>query len=174
MSNDTTGHPLANFLNGTLSEYDFGVLEHGFVPHGRDYRFVIQDSLCHDPGTYELTFTHVVDLKYETRVGEKVWQISWRDEFTDYAKWKASGEPDGYVFGTDWSLAYPGIRILLASPEAEDWSKRLERPMYSASIETERFCISLVFSEARHRKLSDEAGVVRKVLIPLSAADETP
>ena len=174
MSNDTTGHPLANFLNGTLSEYDFGVLEHGFVPHGRDYRFVIQDSLCRDPGTYELTFTHVVDLKYETRVGEKVWQISWTDEFTDYARWKASGEPDGYVFGTDWSLGYPGIRILLASPEAQDWSKRLQRPMYSASIETDRFYISLVFSEAHHRKLSDETGAVRKVLIPLSAPDKTP
>lgn len=165
MSSDNgTENPLGKLLDGTLSEYDFGVLEHGFFPHGRDYRFVIQDSLCSDPGTYELTFTHVVDLKYETRVGEKVWQISWTDEFTDYAQWKSAGEPDGYVFGTDWSLAYPGIN---ADAEAQDWSKRLERPMFSASIETDRFYISLVFSEVRYRKLSDETGVVRKVIIPL-------
>jgi hypothetical protein len=162
-----TGHPLADLLNGTLSQCDFGVLEHGFVPHGRDYRFVIQDSLCKAPGTYELTFTHVVDLKYKTRVGEKVWQISWTDEFTDYAKWQASGEPEGYVFGTDWSLAYPGITTSLASPEAQDWSMRLQRPMFSANIDTDRFYISLVFSEVRHRKLSDETGVVRQAVIHL-------
>jgi len=167
MTDDATDNPLTVLLNGTLSEYDFGVMEHGFVSHGRDYRFVIQDSLCIDPGTYELTFTHVVDLKYETRIGEKVWQISWADEFTDYTRWKAAGEPDGYVFGTEWSLAYPGITKLPSSPEAEDWSKRLERPMYAASIETDRFCIALVFNQVRHRKLSNETGVVRKVLIPL-------
>jgi hypothetical protein len=160
-------NPLTELLKGALSEFDFGVLEHGFAPHGRDYRFLIQDSLCNDPGTYELIFTHVVGLKYETRVGEKIWSMSWADEFTDYARWKASGEPEGYVFGTDWSVAYPGISILLASPETQDWSNRLQRPMYSASVETDRFCISLVFSEARHRKVSDEVGVVRQVLIPL-------
>ena len=160
-------NPLTKLLKGALSEYDFAVLEHGFAPHGRDYRFLIQDSLCNDPGTYELIFTHVVDLKYETRVAETVWSISWADEFTDYAKWKASGEPQGYAFGTDCSLAYPGISISLNSPEAQDWSNRLQRSMYSASVETDRFYISLIFSEARHRKVSDEVGIVRRVLIPL-------
>jgi hypothetical protein len=168
MSENTSEHPLQKLLDGTLSEYDFGVLEHGFAPHGRDYRFLVQDSLCKDPGTYELIFTHVVELKYETRVAEKVWPASWGDEFTDYARWTASGEPEGYVFGTDWSLAYPGISILFGSPEAQDWSRRLQRPMYSASVTTDRFCISLVFSEARHRKLSEEVGVVRQVVIHLS------
>ncbi len=172
MSDDATENPLTKLLKGALSKYDFGVLEHGFAPHGRDYRFLIQDSLCNDPGTYELTFTHVVDLKYETRVAERDWPISWGDEFTDYARWKASGEPEGYVFGTDWSLAYPGINILLASPEAQDWTKRLKRPMYSASVETDRFHISLVFGEVDHRKLSDEIGVARKVVIPLSGSDK--
>jgi hypothetical protein len=113
-------NPLTKLMKGTLSEYDFGVLEHGFAPHGRDYRFLIQDSLCSDPGTYELIFTHVVNLKYETRVSEKIWPISWADEFTDYARWKASGEPEGYVFGTDWSVAYPGISILPESTGAQD------------------------------------------------------
>ena len=173
MSDDATENPLSELLKGALSEYDFAILEHGFAPHGRDYRFLIQDSLCNVPGTYELTFTHVVSLKYETRVGENVWSISWADEFTDYAKWKALGESEGYVFGTNWSLAYPGISILPDSPEAQDWSKRLHRPMYSVSVETDRFCISLVFSEARHRELSGETGVVRKVLIPLSAPEKT-
>ena len=142
-------------------------MEHGFLAHGRDYRFVIQDSLCTNPGTYELIFTHVVDLNYETRVGDKVWSDSWGDEFTDYAKWMQCGEPEGYVFGTDWSLAYPGITILGSSPDAQDWSERLQRSMHSVKIETDRFSITLVFSEARHRKLSDQTGVVRQAVIHL-------
>lgn len=167
MSDNVTGNPISVLLNGTLADCDFGVMEHGFAPHGRDYRFVIQDGLCRDPGTYELIFTHVVDLHYKTRIGENSWQISWADEFTDFAAWEAAGEPEGYVFGTNWSLAYPGIKVPHASPEAEDWSKRLRRPMYSASIETDRFCISLIFSEVRHRKLSDETRVVRQSVIHL-------
>jgi hypothetical protein len=162
-------NPLSKLLNGSLSQCDFGVLEHGFAPHGRDYRFIIQDILCRDPGTYELTFTHVTALKYETRVGEKTWSISWGDEFTDFAKWQAAGEPEGYVFGTAWSLAWPGISNLHATSEAQDWSTRLQRPMHPFTIETDRFCITLVFSEARHRKLSDETGVVRQAVIPMSA-----
>ena len=168
MADDMTGNPLSELLKGALSEYDFGVLEHGFAPHGRDYRFVIQDSLCTAPGTYELVFTHVVDLKYETRVGDSVWQTSWADEFTDYAKWQASGEPEGYVFGTDWSLAYPGITILVSSPEAQRWSERLHRPMYAAMIETDRFSISLIYSTVGHRKVSDQSDLVRRVVIPLT------
>jgi hypothetical protein len=41
-----------------------------------------------------------------------------------------------------------------------------------SSIETDRFFISLVFSKVRHRKLSAETEVVRRVLIPLSPPDE--
>jgi hypothetical protein len=167
MSKKSAIHPLGDLLDGTLSAYDFGVMEHGFAPHGRDYKFVIQDSLCGDPGTYELIFTHVVELKYTTRVGDAIWGTSWADEFTDYSKWQASGEPEGYVFGTDWSLAYPGIKIPASSPEAQGWSERLQRQMYSASIETDRFCITLTFNEVRHRKLSDETGTVRQPVIHL-------
>lgn len=61
-----------------------------------------------DPGAHELTFTHCVRLEYETRVRDDVWSRSWSDEFVDYQAWLDAGEPDGYVWGTDWSSAYPG------------------------------------------------------------------
>ncbi len=67
--------------------------------------------MCSEPGTFDLTFTHVVDLKYESRVGDDIWVKSWEDEFTDYAQWLAAGEREGYVFGAGWSLAYPGITV---------------------------------------------------------------
>jgi hypothetical protein len=169
VADNATDNPLRKLLDdAALSRCDFGVLEHGFVPHGRDYRFLIQDSLCIEPGTYELLFTHVVELKYETRVVARVWQSSWTDEFTNYATWQAAGEPEGYVFGTDWSLAYPGVTIPDSSPVARDWSERLQHPIYSAVVETDLFCILLLFSGVRHRKISDQTDVVRLVVTPLS------
>ena len=76
MPDNNTKNPLTNLLDGTLSGYDFAVLEHGFAPHGRDYKFLIEDSLCKVPGTYDLTFTHVVDLKYKTRIVDSSWHVS--------------------------------------------------------------------------------------------------
>jgi hypothetical protein len=67
-------------------------------------------------------------------------------------------------FPLDFYLSWMSPKL---PPEAQDWSNRLQRPMHSASIETDRFCISLVFSETRHRKVSDGVGIVRQVLIPL-------
>jgi hypothetical protein len=155
-----------------LSECDFGVMEHGFLPHGRDYRFLIEDSLCSDPGTYELIFTHVVDLRYETRIGDTTWQHSWTDEFTDYAKWTQAGAPDGYVFGTEWSLAYPGLSVSPSSPEAVKWSHRLQRPMFLATVKTDKFSIALIFNSVQHKKLSTATGTVKQVIMPLQASEK--
>lgn len=38
---------------------------------------------------------------------DEVWPRSWSDEFSDYQRWVSAKEPDGYVWGTNWSLAYP-------------------------------------------------------------------
>ncbi|RRA50350.1 hypothetical protein [Acidipila sp. EB88] len=159
-------HPLANLLKkGTLASFDFAITEHGFTANGRDYRFLIQDTMCIEPGTYELTFTHVVHLMYETRIDETSWRSGWGDEFATTAAYKAAGEPDGYRFDIDWFLAYPGIETIVASPQAAEWSRRLQRPMYSASVETDRFWISMVFSGVHHRKTSDETGLMNQVVI---------
>src|SRR5688500_5261006 len=103
----TPDHPLKQILEEWLPEIDFCVLSHGLAAHGRDYVLALQSA-----GTYELTLTHVVEMHYETRVRDDVWPRSWDDSFTDYATWQAAGEPDGYVWGTGWSLAFPGLHIL--------------------------------------------------------------
>jgi hypothetical protein len=160
-------NPLAEALADWLPEIDFGVMRHGFAPHGRDYSFVVEVGGAERGATYELTFTHVVQLKYETRVHDQVWPTSWNDVLLDYAAWEAAGHPDGYVWGTNWSLAYPGVSAPDSDVEAEAWSKRLGQPMFAASIETDRFLIDLVFHGVRSRKLTDEGGTVRQVLNPL-------
>jgi hypothetical protein len=157
-------NPLKTAIHDWLPEYDFGVMSHGFAPHGRDYVFIVQIGRG---GTHELIFTHVVEMHYETRVRDDVWPGSWDDVLTDYSAWEAAGAPDGYVWGSNWSLAFPGLVAADNDPLAAQWSKRMGRPMYAMTIETDRFRISLIFSGVRQRKLSDESPVVERVLFPL-------
>jgi hypothetical protein len=100
-------HPAEDLLSW-LPALDFAVLEHRIPAHGRDYAMLVQDCLGSDPGTHEVTFTHCVEFHYETRVRDDVWPVSWSDDFTDYERWMEAGEPQGYVWGTNWSNAYPG------------------------------------------------------------------
>ena len=159
-----TEHPLRKPMREWLPELDFGVMHHGFAPHGRDYVLILQAA-----GTYELTLTHVVELHYETRVQDDVWPASWDDRLTDYATWEASGKPEGYLWGTNWSLAYPGLETRDDDRLAARWSERLGKAMYTAAIETDRFKLSIVFHSATARKLSDDDSTIRKVLVPLPA-----
>ncbi len=123
-------HPLRKPMREWLPEIDFGVMRQGFAPHGRDYILIIQAA-----GTYELTLSHVVELHYETRVRDDVWpRIVGRR-----AMWEAAGNPGGYVWGTNWSLAYPGLDTPDDDATAPRWSERLGKPMYAMAVETDRF-----------------------------------
>lgn len=146
---------------------DVGVMSHGFAEHGRDYVFVLEDSISARPGGYRLTFTHVVELDYQTALSAETWLASWSDDFTDYQQWETAGEPDGYVFGTNWSLAYPGFDILDQDTAATSWTLKLGRPMFAASVTTDRFKLRIVFHGAHLEQISDEAPTVRQVIIPM-------
>jgi hypothetical protein len=159
-------HPLTR-IGEWMADCDFAVLAHGFSPHGRDYMLMIEDCLGRDPGRHELVFTHCVTLDYETRVRDDVWPVSWGDEFVDYQQWKAAGEPDGYVWGTEWSNAYPGFSIVPESSLASDWSRRIGHPFFEATLETDRFFLRIVFHDLRHRKVSGDTSTISQVTVPL-------
>lgn len=160
-------NPLAVTMDDWLGECDFGVMNHGFADHGRDYVFIIEENIGRDPGTHMLTFTHVVSLTYETLVKDEFWRKSWDDTFTDYQAYLEAGEPEGYVWGTGWSLAYPGVSAPDSTPDALRWSERLGHPMHEMSLETDRFRIGLIFHELRTKKLSPDAPTVSRAVIPL-------
>ncbi|WP_343518377.1 hypothetical protein [Sphingomonas sp.] len=82
-------------------------------------------------------------------MSDDTWQHSWRDELTDYERWEAAGEPGGYPFGTNWSLADPGFVFLNDDKEAAVWSARLRRDMFATMIETDRFKMKLIYHDAR-------------------------
>jgi len=159
-------HPLDELLEW-LPEVDFAVMGHRFADHGRDYIVLIEDGLTPNRGQHEVVFTHCVRADYETRVADKVWPNSWGDEFTEYGKWVSAGEPEGYVWGTNWSLAYPGIRAIPDSANAVEWRRRLGRPMFEATLETDRFFLRLIFHSIRSRKINDRFDTVSQGMVPL-------
>ena len=159
-------NPLDELLKW-LPEVDFAVLEHRFALHGRDYSVFIEDCLSSNPGQHEIVFTHCVRADCETRVMDNVWPNSWSDEFTDYERWSGAKEPDGYVWGTNWSLAYPGIRAVRDSVEAAEWSRRLGKQMYEATLETDRFFLRLIFHSLHSRKTSEKCETISRAIIPL-------
>jgi hypothetical protein len=159
-------HPLDELLKW-LPEVDFAVLEHRFAIHGRDYILLIEDGLSSNRGQHEITFTHCVLAEYETRVMDEVWPKSWGDEFTDYEVWTSAKEPEGYVWGTNWSLAYPGIRAIRDSANATEWSRRLGKQMFEATLETDRFRLRLIFHSIRVRKVSEKTATISQTITPL-------
>lgn len=161
-------HPLTPLLDW-LPDCDFGVMDHGFLPHGRDYSFLVETSMGKDPGRHRVQFTHVVELSCVTAVSDAVWKESWGEALVDYQAWQDAGEPDGYVWGTCWSLAWPGIRAIEPSATADAWALRLGQAMYEVEIETDRFRINLIFHGLRSRRVGDETSVVSSVIIPLAS-----
>jgi hypothetical protein len=144
-----------------LPEFDFAVLRHGFLDHGRDYELVVQ---IYGRGTDRIILTHVAVANYETAVAPEVWTKSWDDVFLDYDRAK---DLEGYVWGTNWSLAYPGLSFPEADPAVAKWSKLLGRQMYAALLETDRMRLTLVFADVKTERLSDETDLIRKVIIPM-------
>jgi hypothetical protein len=155
-------------LREGLPDCDFAVLRHAFAPYMRDYVVIAQigggGQLA---GTHECLFTHCVLATVETRVRDDVWPISWNDALTDYEAWLAAGEPEGYVWGTCWSLAYPGLNYVRESSVAAAWSARLGKAMHEVTLETDGYLLELVFHDVRFRLLSNDTSIVDRVVIPL-------
>lgn len=135
-------------------QVDFAVTQQGFLLHGRDYAIDIANCITGLPGRLQLVFTHCVRLDYETRVPDSAWPISWTEEFTDYEKWKSAGEPAGYVWGTNWSNAYPGLTVVENSAVANEWTTRIGREFFEITLETERFFLRIIFHDLNINELT--------------------
>lgn len=159
-----TIHPVSALTADWLPECDFAVLNHGFVAHGRDYQIIIQNGIGARPGTHRLTFTHVVRADCQTALSAEGWSISWADVFLDY---ELSKDMVGYIWGTNWSLAYPGITALIGDDEAEEWTRRIGHPMYATTLETDRFILRLIFHSVKAEMVADDTSLIRQAVHPL-------
>ena len=148
--------------------FDLPVLSHGFAPYQRDY--VIESEIggqSEHRGHYRFTFTHCAVANFTTTVRDDTWRLSWDDRFIDYTRWLEEGEPEGYIWGVNWSMAYPGPTYVMESPLAAEWSVRFGQPMHEAIIDTNAFRLQLVFHDLHVDRTGDEVSVYDKVTIPI-------
>jgi hypothetical protein len=161
---------LADLRERLAQLFDLPILRHGIAPYQRDY--LIETEIGGDSdrrGRYLFTFTHCVLANLSTTVRDDPWRASWDDLFIDYAAWKRAGEPDGFIWGTNWSMAYPGPHYVENSQLAEGWASRLGHPMHEAFIETEAFKLQLVFHDLRTQRTGDEVSVYDRVTFPIGS-----
>ncbi|HEX7555638.1 MAG TPA: hypothetical protein VF338_03360 [Leptolinea sp.] len=147
---------------------DVALFKHGFMPYMRDYFLEYESGgIAPYAGLYLCLFTHCVVANLETRVGDEIWQNSWSDVYLDFDKWVEAGEPNGFVWGTNWSLTYPGLEYMKESNLATRWSIKLKKEMHEIIIQTESIQIQLIFHDVIVKKLSSDVTVIDKVIFPM-------
>lgn len=147
--------------------FDSGIVSHGYARHLRDYDVVLDVPAALPPevpigdttgsyiiGRYRYRFTHCPEAHVISSVGDEIWRRSWDDVFTDYEAWEAAGNPDGFVWGTDWADAYPGLSYVTNSPLASSWAERLGHEMHEVIVETNTFALRLVCHDLRVQQLA--------------------
>jgi hypothetical protein len=148
--------------------YDVAIIRHGFTDYVRDYRFEIEANWIGDlAGRYVLTFTHCYELTYKTLVDDDSIKESWNDLFTNFETWKKHNEPEGFVWGTNWSLAYPGFDEIVDSEKAKNWSKRLSKEMKEVRLQANSFKINLIYETWNLKKINSDTSLISQVMIPL-------
>lgn len=151
-----------------LGFIDVGVFRHGFTPYRRDYFFEYEvGGPTSHAGRYLCFFTHCVIAHVETCMTYELWRASWGDEFIDHQAWQEAGEPEGFVWGSNWSLAYPGLEYIRDFKLAAKWSAKLGKEMHEVTIDMEALSIQLIFHDVRVQKLSSDVNVVNQVIFPM-------
>jgi hypothetical protein len=146
---------------------DVAILRHGFSEYNRDYDFVFETDSPDDSGQFLLRFKHVYELSYLTALTTDTLKVSTSDNFTDYKKWLETGEKEGFVWGVNYALAYPGFTILDNSAKADKWTKILGFEMFNVTLETETYKIDLVTSDFEIVKLNDDTDLIKRLFIKL-------
>jgi hypothetical protein len=156
-------------LEDLIAEYlfDAAILGHGWSTYMRDYMILVEPISQKARGRFLLRFTHCPEASSRTTVADETWHSSWPDHFIDYSSWQDAGEPEGFVWGVNYSVGYPGPKLVGRSPAAAEWSKRFGKPMREFTLETEAFHLRLVFHSLVVEKVSDEVSVIDKIFIPL-------
>ncbi len=90
--------------------FDSAIVEHHFTPYMRDYDIVVDVPTATPDGKRSYIaarcfyrFTHCVMAYVTTSVEDRVWRISWGDEYIDYKTWEKAGAPEEFVWGVCFS-----------------------------------------------------------------------
>lgn len=126
--------------------FDHALVFHGFTPYMRDYELIVYLSADPrsgvEPSHRRLLFTKCVRATVTTSLTEEIWSRSLDDRLIDY---DTGVELDGYVWGVNWQLLYPGGSVIDGSHDAAHWSQSLDETFHEVRIETNGHNLDLVF-----------------------------
>ena len=147
---------------------DCAILSHGFMPYMRDYCFIIETRWGEGySGQYQLLFKHCYELKYKAVPSTEFIVKSWADLYTDFGEWEKAGSPEGFVWGANWSMSYPGFSLVEGSKLAGKWSAVLGKEMKEIEVETEAYKLNFIFHEWTLKKLNSNSDLINKAIKPL-------
>jgi hypothetical protein len=128
--------------------FDQAIVFHGFADYMRDYDIFIYATADPRSGIrpehLRYRFTHCVRATVTTALSPEIWRRSLDDRLVDYDQ---GLDLDGYVWGVEWQMLYPGMKLVPESAEARRWSRELGLPFREADIETNGHNLSLIFSD---------------------------
>jgi hypothetical protein len=147
---------------------DSAILSHGFTPYKRDYFFHIE-TVWREPlaGQYLVLFRHCYDFSYTITAQPEIVVEAWDDLFTDWEKYKQASEPRGYVWGTNHIGAYPGFKKMDHSVKADEWTRKLHRPMNELEVLGEIFKMNLVYFDWTIKKLNENTSLINQIIFPM-------
>jgi hypothetical protein len=147
--------------------FDVAILRHGFSEYNRDYDFVFEVDSSADSGQFLLRFKHVYKLSYVTSLTTEALKVSTNDNFTDYKKWQETGEKEGFVWGVNYALAYPGFTMLDNYAKGRQLDQGFGFEMFNVTLETETYKIDFVTSDFEVIKLNNDTDLTKGLFIKL-------
>jgi hypothetical protein len=154
--------------------FDAAIRRHGFADYMRDYEIIVSGR--YGPSrddVHRYHFVGCVEARYTTALVPESFVRSLGDEFV-YAgpDYPDKREPDGVIWGTRWSGAYPGLEYIDEGERAKHWTRVCGIPMHEIELTTEAFQLTLVFADARHEYLGREADVNLPKQFPIAGGDD--
>ncbi|NAS26605.1 hypothetical protein GT755_33635 [Herbidospora sp. NEAU-GS84] len=137
--------------------FDQALLSHGFTTYMRDYQLVIHTTADPRsgiaPATLRYLFRFCVQADCTTTVPAEIWRKSQDDRLITYP---TGVDLDGYVWGVQWQLLYPGATVVTDSPTARNWAAAVGIDFHEVRIQTNAHDLTLIFSDLRIEELPSE------------------
>ncbi len=146
--------------------FDGVLLSHAYTRYMRDYELVVENHVGPtERGTYSYLFKYCVESNISTSLSGTTYRKLLDDRLIVYETGK---DLDGYVWGVNWSLLYPGWERVSPSENATNWEREIGIEFHEVSIQSTAYNITLVFSDLVITKRSDHiSSGINQVFIPL-------
>ena len=128
--------------------FDEAIVFHAFTEYLRDYEVIVfvhaPPNSGRKPKHLRYLFKYCVHAEAETAVRPEVWAKSLDDRLIDY---DTGVDLDGYVWGVNFQVLYPGGKLVEDSPRARTWQDALGIAFHEVRVETNGHNLTLVFSD---------------------------